>query len=283
MSAPPLVALADALALEVYGGKAGGLATALRAGLPVPAGFAIAAEALNELASGHAPEALRDTLDRMLAALGAGALAVRSSAVGEDAAGASFAGQHATVLGPRDAHGVLVALARVHDSAYTAEAAAYRRRLGLPLSPRIGAVVQRLIAADVAGVIFTRDPAGGEHIVVEASLGLGESVVTGLVTPDHFVLERDGTLLGQRIGAKTAAVRADPASGTTRREPVAAELADRACLGQEELGRLADLARRAEDALGPGQDVEWALAGAELHLLQSRPIGTLKRAAGITH
>ena len=219
----------------------------------------------------------------MLAALGAGALAVRSSAVGEDAAAASFAGQHATVLGPRDAHGVRGgALARVHDSAYTAEAAEYRRRLGLPQSPRIGAVLQRLIDADVAGGIFTRDPAGGEHIVVEASLGLGESVVTGLVTPDHFVLDRDGRLLGQRIGAKTAAVRADPASGTTRREPVAAELATRACLGQDELRRLADLARRAEDALGAGEDVEWALAGAELHLLQSRPIGTPKRPTDIT-
>ncbi len=277
MSTPPLAQLQHALAPEIYGGKAAGLAAAVRAGLPVPGGFAIAADALADLWAGCAAEGLRAELGEMLAELGPGPLAVRSSAVGEDTAAASFAGQHTSVLGPSDGDAVLAALARVHDSAHTEAAAAYRQRMDLPISIGIGAVIQRLVAAEVAGVMFTRDPAGGERIVVEASFGLGESVVAGLITPDHFELGRDGTLLAQRIGAKDIAVRIDPAAGATRRESVSAAIATRPCLSARELERLAELARRAEDALGRGQDVEWAFAHDQFHLLQSRPIGTPER------
>lgn len=274
MNAPALADLETALAADVYGGKAAGLALAMRAGLPVPAGFALGADALAELVAGREAGSLRAALRELLAALGGGPVAVRSSAVGEDSAGASFAGQHASVLGPTHADAVIAALARVHDSAHTAAAGAYRRRMGLASMPRIGAVVQRLVPADVAGVMFTREPGGGQRIVVEASLGLGESVVAGHVTPDHFELDRDGALLAMDIGAKELALRVDSAAGTTRREPVDTAMATRPCLNPGELGCLADLARRAEQALGAGQDVEWALSRGELHLLQSRPIGT---------
>jgi pyruvate,water dikinase len=277
MSAQPIVALEAALAPDIYGGKAAGLALALRAKLSVPPGFAIGADALAKLADGHAASGLRERLAESLGALGPVPLAVRSSAVGEDSATASFAGQHATILGPSTQDGVLAALAQVHASAHDQRAASYRRAMGQPASPRIAAVVQRLVVADVAGVMFTREPAGGERVVIEAALGLGESVVAGLVTPDHFELAPDGTVLDQRIGVKALAVRLDPAAGTTHQQPVDDGLALRPCLAPRDLQRLAALAQRVEATLGPGRDIEWALAGGELYLLQSRPITALAR------
>ncbi|GII66838.1 hypothetical protein Skr01_69230 [Sphaerisporangium krabiense] len=259
-----IAALAGALDPAIFGGKAAALAAAVDAGLPVPRGFAVSVDALAAAVAGDAAA----TAAVGEAAGPLGPVAVRSSAVGEDGARASFAGQYATVLAVRGAGAVLDALATVHASA--AGAADYRRRLGLPAG-RVAAVVQELVAPDVAGVLFTRDPMGGAGMVVEASWGLGEAVVSGLVTPDHWLLDRDGAVLRERTARKDVAIR--PADGGgTREEPVAAPCAGLPCLDAAALARLAALGRRCVAVFGAEQDVEWALAGGRVYLLQSRPL-----------
>ena len=130
---------------------------------------------------------------------------MRSSAVGEDSEGASFAGQHATILNVRDEDQVVDAVLKVRESAHTESARAYRRTLGLDEAPRIAVVVQRMIEPDCAGVMFTRNPLdGADERVIEASWGLGESVVAGLVVPDNYALDQQGRVLGAQPARRTS-------------------------------------------------------------------------------
>jgi pyruvate,water dikinase len=248
-----------------YGGKVAAQARAAAAGLPVPSGFAVDAETLAALVGGDGPA--RAAVLAARAALPPGPLAVRSSAVGEDGGRASFAGQFRTVLGVDSDAALLAALAEVHGSG--ADAAGYGRRLGLSAGP-LAALVQRLVPADVAGVLFTADPAGRAGATVEASWGLGEAVVAGLVTPDSWLLDRDGAVLAAATGWKDVAVR--PAAGGVRTEPVAGPDAGRPCLDGPALRELAALGARCVEVFGGEQDMEWAVAGGVLHLLQARPI-----------
>lgn len=258
-----VVALADAVDERSFGGKAVQLGAAIRAGLPVPTGFALSAGLVDRVAAGHDVPPLAG-LDYPVA--------VRSSGVGEDSGGASFAGQHATKLNVRS-HGELAAAARaLWESARTESALAYRRRLGLVAAPRIGAVVQPLVCADVAGVLFTRDPVSGcDDFVIEASWGLGEAVVAGRVIPDRYRLSRVGEVLERVAGDKDVAIDALPGGGTAER-PVEAEVAAALCLDDSRLAHLLALGLDAERVFGVPQDVEWAFAGSDLHLLQSRPV-----------
>ncbi len=266
MSAVPL---ADARDERRYGGKAVQLGAAIRAGLPVPAGLALSVETVEALARGD--RAVRDHLEDLCDELG-GPLAVRSSAVGEDSAEASFAGQHATVLNVGGSD-VADAVARVWRSGSSPSALAYRRRVGDDEAPRMGVVVQRLAAADVAGVMFTRDPVtGADQRVIEASWGLGEAIVQGLVVPDLFRVSRDGEVLERRAGRKDLAVRPSEA-GETEQRTVDGDLVEALCLDDAMLGALADLATGCERAFGPGpHDVEWGFAGGDVLLLQRRAI-----------
>jgi pyruvate,water dikinase len=136
----------------------------------------------------------------------------------------------------------------------------------------MGVVVQELVDADVAGVLFTRDPVtGAAELVVEASWGLGEAVVGGLVTPDHYRLDAAGRLRDRRVGEKDLAVRRD--AGATVEVPVPAALVHAPCLGDRELAALRGLAAACDDAFGPGgHDVEFAFRGGALFLLQRRPV-----------
>jgi pyruvate,water dikinase len=256
--------LAGTLDPDRFGGKAAALAAAAAAGLPVPRGFAVPVDTLAAVVAGD-PEATAAVHE---AAESLGPVAVRSSAVGEDGALASFAGQYETVLAVRGPGALLAALATVHGSAL--RAAEYRRRLGLD-GGGLAAVVQELVAPDVAGVLFTRDPMGGAGLLVEASWGLGEVVVSGLVTPDQWRLAPDGAVREERLGRKDIAIW-PVQDGGTRREPVGEPWCTRACLDAATLGRLADLGRRCVAVFGAEQDVEWAVAGNEVYLLQSRPL-----------
>lgn len=248
-----------------FGGKAANLARAIAARLPVPPGFALAWDLVDALAADAARAAA--TLAPALAAL-ARPVAVRSSAVGEDSAGASFAGQHTTRLNVPDAATAAAALHAVWASGRAASALAYRRKLGLSAEPRMGVVVQALIPADVAGVLFTRDPiTGADERVIEAAFGLGEAVVAGLVTPDHYRVGRDGAVLLARAGSKEIAVRPG-ASGGTHEAPV--ENPEAPALSSAQLAALAALASRCEAVFPPPLDLEWAFAGGALHLLQCR-------------
>lgn len=262
------VPLIEAAEEREFGGKAALLARSLRAGLPVPPGFALSTAHVEAVATNAAA---LDALHAEFRALG-GPCAVRSSAVGEDSQEASFAGQHLTVLNVREADQVAPAVRRVYESGRSEAALTYRRRLGLADDPRVGVVVQRMIEPDCAGVLFTRNPlTGAEERIVEGSWGLGEAVVAGLVVPDHWELDPRGRVLRQRIGEKDLALRSDPGGGTVE-EALSQEMASAPCLSDGELARLHELAERCEGCFGSGLDLEWAFASGELFLLQCRPM-----------
>jgi pyruvate,water dikinase len=252
-----------------YGGKAAQLSVAARAGLPVPKGVALSVDFAAAVAAGEAG-ALR-ALEAAMASL-RWPLAARSSAVGEDAATASFAGQHLTCLNVSSPPELVDAVRAICASAHEESALAYRERMRIDGEPRIAVVVQELVPAERAGVLFSCNPIDGtDELVIEAAWGLGEAVVAGLVTPDRFRVSRDGRVLERAIGVKDVAVR-PAALGGTQQTAVIAELVRTPCLEDAHLDRLRELAGRCEDAFGGKHDLEWAFAGDELYLLQRRPV-----------
>ncbi len=260
-----IVTLRDVQTEDAFGGKAASLAKAMRAGLPVPDGFAISWESTGDA------QAIVDAYVE----LNADRVAVRSSAVGEDSADASFAGQHATVLNVTSVVALLDAVQEIRESAYAEGVLEYRRKTGVAGEPRIAIVVQRMVDAEVAGVLFTRDPVtGANECVIESAWGLGEAVVAGLVTPDRFRLSSAGKVIAREAGMKGIAIRyAD--GGGTREVRVHNLDARRFSLTGEQLAELHELGRRCEKFFGAPQDLEWAIAGGSVFLLQSRPITTV--------
>jgi pyruvate,water dikinase len=199
-------------------------------------------------------------------------LAVRSSAVDEDGADASFAGQHLTLLNVPSPEEVIPALREIWWSANSDSAITYRQRVGLFTRPSVGVVVQTLLDPESAGVMFTRNPvSGADERVVEASWGLGEAVVAGLVIPDHYRIDRSGQVLERKPGRKRVAIR-PVATGGTVEEKVPSELAEKLCLADDQLTQLHELALRCEQVYGPDRDVEWAFAAGKLYLLQCRAV-----------
>ena len=252
-----------------FGGKAVQLGAAIRMGLPVPEGVALAV-CFVEAAAAQDKRAIVE-----LAALHAsfeGPLAVRSSVVGEDSAEASFAGQHRTCLNVTSETGLIQAVRDVWRSACSDSALAYRRRLGISDSSRVAVVIQKLVEPDTAGVLFTRNPIdGSDERVIEASWGLGEAVVAGRVIPDRYRVSRSGEVLERASGVKEVAVRVRPGGGTSEQK-VEREHVERLCLGDAQLFELHLLAERCEEVFGAGLDLEWAFAGDALHLLQCRAV-----------
>lgn len=267
-----LVPLAHAIDEAAFGGKAVSLGAAIRAGLPVPPGVAVRTTLVNQVAAREqeAIEALRSCAD-----IPDVRLAVRSSAVGEDSADASFAGQHATKLNVRKA-AVHEAVHVVWASARTESALAYRARKGLPPEPRIAAVVQMLVEPVAAGVLFTRHPiTGADERMVEASWGLGEAVVSGIVVPDRARLSPAGEILEFEAGDKDIMIWYDEDDGTAE-VAVEPRLRQMPSIGAAHLAVLHDLAERCTGVWGPALDIEWALAADDtIYLLQCRPITTL--------
>ncbi|HMA37841.1 MAG TPA: PEP/pyruvate-binding domain-containing protein [Chloroflexia bacterium] len=274
MSGAPPAPLGAPLDAAVYGGKAARLSAARAAGLPVPPGLALPAALTARLATGEAAAAERAAVAAGLAPFAHLPLAVRSSALGEDGAAASFAGQHVSYLNVRGPDAVYAAITAAWQAGGSAAARAYRARLGLADPPQVAVLIQQLVPADVAGVLFTRDPAGGADWVVEASWGLGEAVVSGLVTPDHYQLSPAGLLRAYRPGEKDLMVVPSAAGGTDEAAVADAARVHTACLDADALGALARLGAQCEALFGPGQDIEWAYAGPTLYLLQARPITT---------
>ena len=262
-----IVPLRAAERVDRFGGKAVQLGAALRAGLPVPDGFAIAWDVVDAVASTGG-----SALD-ISPEIWPSPCAVRSSAVDEDSADASFAGAHLSVLGVCGDDAVLAAIGDVHASGLAAGAQSYRSARGLSADARVAVVVQALIDSDTAGVMFTRNPLTGvDERVIEASWGLGEIVVAGLVTPDRYVLSSRGELLEQSVGEKDIAIRRTPAGGTAE-EDVAPELIGVPCLGPTELAALHGLALACDRVFGTtAHDIEFAFVDGAVHLLQRRPI-----------
>jgi pyruvate,water dikinase len=202
-------------------------------------------------------------------------VAVRSSATAEDSEAASFAGQQETYL---HVSGVDEIVERIRDcwcSFFTERALFYRSKKGSLTDLGMAVVVQRMVEPDVAGVMFTIDPTKNrrDRMVVEAVFGLGEALVSGQLTPDHFVLARDGRLKRSRLAAQPYAIRHSP-DGGVREVELSAEEGERATLDEEQLARLAEIGIDLEARLGGPQDIEWAIQDGEIFVLQSRPVTT---------
>jgi pyruvate, water dikinase len=265
------------------GGKGASLARMTAEGLPVPPGFVIPSyvledsldtERMLELAATRSAEGLQELVarcqpptDEITAAyenlvgarvtaaykrVGDAKVAVRSSAVAEDSEAASYAGQQETYL---FVEGVEEVCRRVVDcwaSFFSERALFYRAEKGSLEDLRMAVVVQRMVDPEKSGVIFTVDPVRRrrDRMAVEAVRGVGEQVVSGEVTPDHYSLDRKGKLKREKI-------------------------VDERVLTDEELLKLSELGRKLEEKHGVAQDIEWAIAGEEIFLLQSRPVTTM--------
>ena len=309
----PLDSLTRADAPQV-GAKAARLGELAAAGLPVPAGFVLDVGAYRAAVAAHPPlsGAIAAVLagetslddDGVFAALaplfmrlplpaelevavrGAVArlgeavpLAVRSSAPGEDGALASFAGQQSTFLNLVGADAVLAGIRACWAGTWSAGVATYRRHLAAgddEAAPAMAVLVQVLVLPEVAGVAFTADPVTGarDRLVVDASWGLGEAVVSSRVTPDRAVIAlADGALLAYDLGSKEVEVR--PSARGLEVVPVAPARRAARALGPEAIQALHALALAVEARLGPAQDLEFAWAGGRVTLLQARPITAL--------
>jgi rifampicin phosphotransferase len=296
--------------LEVAGGKGAWLARLAAAGLPVPEGFhltvaayrlfvaanglqpviesALAGAGATGLAgveaasqairarflAGRVPAEVAEAISRGYAGLGGGPVAVRSSATLEDLPGASFAGQQDSFLNVTGADAVLAAVRGCWASLWNARAIGYR--LGGRLDQRgaaVAVVVQRLVPAEGAGVLFTADPASGrrDRIVVNAAWGLGEAVAGGLVTADVLVADAvTGRVVTRQIADKQ--VMTVPAGGGTAQVPVPRSRRRAPVLDDRAVIELVRLGRRIEALHGGPVDVEWALAGGRLYVVQARPV-----------
>jgi phosphoenolpyruvate synthase/pyruvate phosphate dikinase len=284
---PDLVWLGDATCCEaiLVGGKAAQLSHL--AGLHrVPPGFCLPASAYDPASA--LAGALRPTLARLV--IGAYAelaertgipfvpVAVRSSAVDEDGEQVSFAGQYSTELNVIGAVAVLAAVARCWDSAGTERALAYRHRQGLPVDGvRVAVLVQQLVISDVSAVVFSINPVSGnrDEIVVTASWGLGESLVSATTTPDMWLVRKeDLAIVSESIGAKERMTVAVP--GGTRDVPVPRLMRSRLCLTPDRVVELARLAASLEVRLGRPVDIETAYCEDRLYLLQCRPVTAIR-------
>ncbi|MGY3319036.1 PEP/pyruvate-binding domain-containing protein [Arthrobacter sp. TE12232] len=305
--------------VAMAGGKGVGLGGLVQAGLPVPPGFVLNTAAyadfveanrlqagireLDSLSPLASPQDYEDASNRIRALFAGGtmpaaiatelgaayrligdgdaAVAVRSSATAEDLPSASFAGQQETYLNVVGAEALAAAVTDCWASLWTARAMAYRAREGIgPDAVRLAVVVQRMVEADAAGVMFTANPANGrrDQILISAAWGLGESVVSGTVTTDDVVVEAgSGRVLSRRTADKE--VMTVVADHGTREQPVPAGRRRQPVLDDQAAAELAGYGTRIADHFGAPQDIEWARAGGEFFLLQSRPITALPEPA----
>jgi len=304
--------------IPLVGGKGANLGEMTQAGLPVPEGFMVTAKAYesfieeNGLAekigsalkvdvddsnslqkasrkirrlieAAELPEALKGEIEAAYRSLDGGRgealVAVRSSATAEDLPDASFAGQQETFLNVSGVEELLDRVRRCWSSLFTPRAIFYREKHGFEHSKvLIAVVVQRMINAEKAGVMFTVHPATGEKekLVIEAAWGLGEGVVSGSVTPDYYVLDkRTGKVVEKEVAKKETMFMRSEKKGTAKvRTPK--ELVAKQVLSEEELKKLLAIGRKVEEHYGKPQDIEWAIeSGSEPYLLQTRPITVL--------
>jgi pyruvate, water dikinase len=249
----------------LFGGKSASLGELIAAEIPVPPGFAV-----NSAAS----EGDLEQVAAAYRALGEPPVAVRSSAVGEDSAEATFAGLQDTYLWVRGAERVCQAVRDCWASLDNPEAVAYRARLGDERKPAMGVTVQKMVDAEISGVMFTCNPVTGDPstVAINASWGLGLAVVGGDVTPDEYRVSKvTGEVLGRTVGPKRVQYVAG-AEGAEQVE-VPADRQEAPCLDDGQLGALLELGRRVERHFGGHQDMEWAIDGdGELFALQSRPV-----------
>jgi rifampicin phosphotransferase len=223
------------------------------------------------------PDDLASAITGSLARLGEqAAYAVRSSATAEDSPTASFAGQQDTYLNVVGPAAILQHVSRCWASLFTERAVTYRLRNGSDhLRVHMAVVVQRMVFSQAAGILFTADPVTSNRKVatVEASFGLGEALVSGLVNPDMYKV-RDGEVVAKAVATKQLAIHASPAGGT-QEEAIDPERQGQPALTDAQVVRLVELGRRIEAHFGRPQDIEWCLVDGGFQIVQSRPITTL--------
>jgi pyruvate,water dikinase len=300
------------LSLETAGGKGVNLARLTRAGFPVPGGFLIPVAAYQEfverngLAAKFAlelekasfekpasvetlsttirgwfserglPSDLADAIVTAYHTLGSAAVAVRSSATAEDLPEASFAGQQDTFLNVVGEEALLEAVVNCWSSLWTARAIGYRHRNGMnQVGLGLAVIVQAMVPSQVSGVAFTANPLSGRRteMVIDATLGLGEALVSGKVEPDHYVVDmRSRQIIARQIGSKAVLIDGKDGGGTVE---LKSDSGQHQALADEQILELVDLCQRVADEYGTPQDIEWAWAGGQLYLLQTRSITTL--------
>ena len=228
------------------------------------------------------PAAIADEISTGYAKLGAELfVAVRSSGTAEDLEGASFAGLHDTYLDIRGNAPLIDAVKRCWASLWTARAVSYRRTRGFSQFPSIAVVVQTMVESEVSGVMFTGNPinTATDQLVINASWGLGEAIVSGIVTPDEFIIRHGGLkVLNRTLGSKKVKVVRDTAksSGTVTRNSSESET-QTFTLTDEQVSRLAEIGVRIQAAYeGFPQDIEWAYCNAKYYILQARPITSVE-------
>jgi len=224
------------------------------------------------------PDSVRETILDAYADFGDDPfVAVRSSATAEDLPDASFAGQQETFLNV-DREALLDRIKRCWGSLFTQRAIYYRDEQGFDHEDvDIAVVVQRMVDADKSGVMFTSHPSTGDsEIVVEGAWGLGEAVVSGSVSPDNYIIDKEsGEVEDVTVTTKKTKCVRDAATGETVEKSVEAERRDERVLDEDELVELRKVGQRVEDHYGDPQDVEWAIADGDVYMLQSRPITTI--------
>jgi pyruvate,water dikinase len=301
----------DRRQVAIVGGKGAHLGELSRIeGLRLPAGFCVTTDAFQRImaeaptiddrlsrlkpddreAIGALSAEIRETLERIaipddlaaaitrpLARLGEqAAYAVRSSATAEDWPTASFAGQHDTYLNVVGPATILQHVSRCWASLFTERAVTYRLRNGVDhRKVQMAVVIQQMVFPQAAGILFTADPVTGNRKVasVEASFGLGEALVSGLVNADVYKV-RDGEIVARAIATKQLAIHASPAGGV-QEQVIDPERQQQPALTDAQIVRLAQLGRRIEAHFGRPQDIEWCLFDDDFQIVQSRPITTL--------
>jgi pyruvate,water dikinase len=264
-------------ALIAAGGKGGSLARLRQAGFPVPDGFVVLPGAFVEGAlTPESWEQVRENLATLRAIDPDVAFAVRSSAAAEDSAQTSFAGEFTTVLNVRGDEELRGAIEAVYGSRHNERVAAYSRARGVEGEQEIAVVVQRLVLADCSGVLFTANPVTGrrEEALVNATWGLGEAIVSGLVTPDTLTVDKaSGRVLKRETADKRVMTVRTP--GGTMELPVPEEKREAPVLTDSQAGELVGLGGRIEALYGVPVDVEWTMVGETFAIVQARPITAL--------
>lgn len=300
------------------GGKGASLCRMSRAGLPVPEGFIVRSEMFNAFMEANGlwdyvfeklgtidfssdasliavsaeirrriidcpvPQDMAEDIVKHYSKIGSGRepVAVRSSGTAEDLDDASFAGQQETFLFVIGNDDVVKFIKECWASLYNDRAIFYRREKKFDeWSISIAVVVQRMVSAQKAGVMFTSNPITNDYntVVLEAAWGLGEAIVSGIVTPDNLWIDkRTGEVTTEYISEKETMVVRLSERGGTKEEPVPEELREAPVLTDAERNRLVELARKIEDFYKKPEDIEWAIVDGQVYLLQSRPITTMK-------
>jgi phosphoenolpyruvate synthase/pyruvate phosphate dikinase len=277
------------------GGKAANLSR-LAAAYPVPPGFCLTSTAFEQFAGADRLTRAADFAETLivpslfgeiaesyrclgeLCRVNDPSVAVRSSAIGEDSRTASFAGQHDSFLNIVGIDAVVRAVARCWQSVLSPRAADYRRQQGLfTEQPTIAVLVQRLVPADISAVVFSGNPVTGnsDEVVINVSWGLGESIMGGTVTPDTYTLSKHNlTIASREIAQKERMTVLVP--GGTEEVDVPRELRDHAAADESQVIEMATLAIELESTMGWSVDLECSYHEGRLHLLQCRPITTLR-------